>query len=362
MKKRFYLSFAGLFLLFCLVCGCSGNSPDPVADEGREQIVPDPDPEPDPDPDDKTDGGKEGLVPDPDPDDEEEENAPDSSARFLAAKVASEKEIVFEFTKPVRIVSLFFDPDMEIDSLEEGSTVTVLLEEGLEPGMRFTARFEVEDEWENTISMQHSLISINKRYPELLINELRTEFSGPQLRAEFIAFKILSDGNLGGLQVFVASNPGSPMIYEFKPAEVIKGEYVVLYLRTLGEPDRTDSFPTRSFWIPGSNKLLRNTDAVYVMNQDGQVLSAVMIAEHPDSSWNRDHFTAAAEFLFKQGAWKSPTGEVSTPQDAVSSSKTTVTRSISRDETVENTKTAADWFVTANSGATPGLPNSTARF
>ena len=373
MKKRFCLNFAGIFLLLFftslsgLLLSCSDNSPDPELDGGRELVVPNPDL------DDELDDENDEIVPEPgDGDgDEEEPPAPDPKAVLLTARVESEREIVFEFSEPVTVQSLSFDPVMEIYSLEEGSTVKVLLEEDLEPGFRFTADLEVEDEWENTITEQRSLISINKRFPELLINELRTEWSNP--RTEFIEFMILTDGNLGGLRVFVSSNTRSPMIYEFKPVEVEQGELVVLHLRTLEDSckdeygqsldesgGRDSSTTARDIWIPGSAKLLRKTDAVYVMDMDDKVLSAVMISETPDSLWTRDHFAEAAEFLFKQGAWKSPAGEICTPADAVSSADvgSAATKSISRDKSMENSKTTVDWFVTAAGGASPGQPNT----
>jgi hypothetical protein len=99
------------------------------------------------------------------------------------------------------------------------------------------------------------------------------------------------------------------------------------------------------------------------MDSDDNVIDAVMIAENPDLPWPKDYFAQAAEFLFSKGAWKSAEGTVGEPQDAVDSSRigSSLTRSISRDETVEHTRTAADWYITANSGATPGQKNNPKR-
>jgi hypothetical protein len=240
----------------------------------------------------------------------------------------------------------------------------VFLEEDLEPGLRFIVELEVEDEWENIINEQVSLIAKNKRPPDLLINELRTQYSGTQGRVEFIELRILSEGNLGGLRVFAASNSKNPLIYEFEPAEVIEDEYIVLHLRTIDGQDSADFQHGHNFWIPGSAKLLRKTDAVYVLDQNGRVLDAIMIAETPGSSWDSDHLAVAAIFLYEQDAWKSPSGEVCSPADAVSSAPigSALTRSISRDDkTNENSKTAADWYVTVTNGATPGQPNDPRR-
>ena len=293
---------------------------------------------------------------------------------FLSCKAVSEREIDFEFSLPVRVVSLRFTPNLEIDSIEEGSTVKVNITDNPGPGVKFLADILAEDTDGNTISVLAPFRSRNDRMPLLRINELRTEYSKP--RTEFIEFKMLSSGNLGAMRVFVESNSKNPLIYEFAPVEISEGEYVVLHLRTLEDSCRdeyaaldesggTDSSPTaRDFWIPGAVKLLRKTDAVYVLDQDDRALGAVMISENPDSAWKKDYFDLAAEFLFMKRAWLSPAGRKCLPLDAVNSFniKTSVTRSISRDETAENTNTSADWYITATSCATPGGPNNPKRF
>ena len=211
----------------------------------------------------------------------------------------------------------------------------------------------------------------------LQINELRTEYVKP--KAEFIEFKILSSGNLGGVRVFVASNYKNPLLYEFAPVEVKTGEYVVLHLRTFDEAISVDEYgddiaasggtdssvTARDFWIPGNAELLRKTDVVYVLDQDDNVMDAVLIAEKSDSVWpllsKQDCFPATVEFLFNKGAWKSADGKTPVPADAVSSAKTTSTQTICRDEEVKDGNTAADWYITAKSSSTPGLQNNPKR-
>jgi len=328
-------------------------------------------------------GAEDPLVPEPEDEEEttivesyeekevEEEKPEILAAEFLSGKFVSETEIEFYFSFPVTILSLSFDPPLETGPAENGSEVKVILDEIPEPGLRFSASIEAEDEWENLITAQITLFAQNNKVPNLQINELRTEYSKP--RAEFIELKILSDGNLGAIRVFAAGNNAAPLIYQFPPVEVSEGEYVVLHLRTLeeglcvdeigedlAESGGTDSCPSaRDFWIPQSVKLLRKTDAVYVMDQDDNVLDAVMISETPDAAWGKEYLASAASFLFAKGAWKSPSGTMCQPVDAVDSSgiKTSATRSISRDEELENSKTAADWHITEIGGATPGLPN-----
>ncbi|MDR1277414.1 MAG: hypothetical protein LBK02_01540, partial [Treponema sp.] len=205
--------------------------------------------------------------------------------------------------------------------------------------------------------------------------ELRTEYSKP--KAEFVEFKTRQAGNLGALRLFIAGNYKQPLVYEFSPVEVGAGEYILIHLRTIeeGAKDETgsdlsasggvDAVPgARDFWIPGSEKLLHKTDALYFLDQDDRVIDAVMLGENPDPWWDKEYLAAAADFLYQQGAWSSPEGKIPGPAEAVITYniKTAMTRSISRDESTEDTNGAADWYITATGGASPGQPNKPGRF
>jgi len=375
----------GMVLLFFLLCSCSFGTEGleevvvskeetaPIEEEGADPTERETE-DPEEDPEDEEEDPEEG--------EEDEEELP-PAAVFLGLKAVLGDAVVFEFSQPVTVAELDFGPDLEVGGvLEEDHTVTVLFEEDLEPGKWYNAALLVEDEYENSLDVQTPFRFRNSRIPEMLITELRTANTNSSFKGEFIEFKMLSDGNLGELRVFAVWNEGNskvgknPVVYEFEPVEVKSGEYVTLHFRTfqeackdeygedLAESGGTDSSPTaRDFWIPGKDeKLLHNTDIVYVLDQDDLVLDAVMLAEKPEAWKNKSYFPKAAEFLFSKGAWSSTAGTIPGIEDAVSSSGTTTTRTICRDETVGNTRTAADWYVTVTSGATPGKPNNKERF
>jgi hypothetical protein len=287
---------------------------------------------------------------------------------FYHCRAVCEEEIEFVFSRPVTVKSLNFTPQLSVASVEYGSTVKIRLGESPGPGRLITADLLVEDEDKNSINVLVTLRSRNNRMPQLLINELCTEFSSTSGRTEYIEFKMKSDGNLGAMRVFIIgnSNAARQTIYEFSPVEVKNGDYVTLHLRTidpskkneygddLSESGGRNASPTgRDFWIPGNTKLFHRTGIVYVMDQDNNILNAVMISENPHLPWPRDFLADAATFLLEQSAWVG---------QAVNSSGTTGTRTINRDETLkENTNSNADWYVTVTSGLTPGAPNDPRR-
>ena len=333
-----------------------------------------------------------------------ETETPDAP-ELLSLEVASETEINFEFSVPVSVLSLYFAPSLEIMSIDDGNTVRVHLEQNLEPGMRVVANIRVRDSHGNTLdesvpfkkeappgtespgtespgtefpgtetpgTEEPSYGPVvnpggNSGGPDLVINEVRTEWEGNAgNRVEFVEFRVLSPGNLEGLRVYIHRRSGSrtPSPFVFPYARVEAGEFVVLFLRTLERPLGDLYAAAHNFQIPGSSALLNRTGVVYVQDRDDRVLSAVMLYENTSRSWQESqvpHFAELAGFLFEHGAWKSPGGGIASPADAIPSSRTTLTRTISRDETMPNTGTAADWYTTVTHGASPGRPNDERR-
>jgi len=333
--KYMYSLLAVIYSIFCMGCSCATDGA-----EAAEHIL-----------------GKSSEAP-----------------VFISCKAVSETEIDFEFSLPVKVTSLHFSPVIQPDSIENGRTVRVSFKGRLGPGERVTADLLAEDDNGNTINVLVPFRSRNDRLPSLLITEIRTEYTKP--KCEFIELKTLEAGNLGALRVFVAGNYKAPLIYEFPSIDVAGNEYITLHLRTteesnrdelgrnLGESGGADSSPTaRDIWIPGNSKLLHKTDVVYLMDQDDRVVDAVMFSENADSWWSKAYFAEAAEFLYNATAWKSPDNKICDPSEAVQSARTTLTRTICRDEsTGKDSDTAADWYITVNSGATPGKPNNAKRF
>lgn len=292
---------------------------------------------------------------------------------FLGVRALSDRELCFEFSKPVSLSSLHFNPYLDVGSIQEGALLDVTLNDSMGIGEKFTADILVEDLNGNTLGVLVPFRSRNSRIPRLLITELRTEYANP--KAEFIELKTLEAGNLGALRVFIAGNGLRDPVYEFPPTEVAAGEYLVLHLRSpeTGARDETgtdrnlsggtEAFPdVRDFWVPGSVKRLRKTDAVLVMNQDNAILDGVLLSENPTPAWTKEDLTKAAELLAAQGAWISAAGKTLSPSDAVSAKGTTATRTICRNETAADNNSAADWYITASSKASPGKPNNPERY
>jgi hypothetical protein len=296
---------------------------------------------------------------------------------FLECRAISPTEISFRFSLPVTVSSLHFEPELEVDSVDQGELVTVTLREPLSGGERFIADILVTDEGGNTLNVLAPFRSRNDEMPRLVINEIRTEYSKPKV--EFVELKTLTAGNLGGIRLFLAETGTEEPFYEFPPVRAAAGEYIVVHLRSL-DPNsvnetgddlgatpytkENEAWPdSRDFWIPDAKKhLTKKAGMAYLLDQDNEVLDAILWSEGADPWWPDEKLAGAAEFLLSKDAWINSRGDISGPDDAVSSAYTTATRSISRDEDAPDTNGPADWYITAASSATPGKKNSTKKY
>jgi len=282
---------------------------------------------------------------------------------FLGCKTSAEGEVEFLFSREVKVSSLYFDPPLETEVVRQGEAVTIRFRSTLPGGSKIAADLLVEDKAKNTLNVLVNFRTRNDRMPDLLINEIRTAYSKPKV--EFVEIRTLTAGNLGGMRLFAAYESEAP-IFEFPSVEVKAGEYIVVHTRSieeglvdetgtkLGESGGTEaSANARDFWIPGS-VLLHSTNAIYLMDQDDKVLNGVTLFGSK-YKWT-DRVAEAAQFLADQNAWKG-----ASPEDAVDSDGNTATRTICR-TTGANTNSAANWYITATSSATPGGANSAKRY
>jgi len=286
------------------------------------------------------------------------------SPAFFGCKTPADGEVEFLFSREVKIASLYFDPPLETEVLGQGEAVRVRFNSTLPGGSKIAADLLVEDKAKNTLNVLVSFRTRNNRMPDVLINEIRAAYSKP--KAEFVEIRVLTAGNLGGMRLFAAYESEEP-IFEFPPVEVKAGDFLVVHTRSIEEgiKDETGAKVTesggtdasgsaRDFWIPGALKL-HSTNAIYLADQDDKALSGVTLFNE-SYKWT-DRVAAAARLLSAQNAWKGPN-----PEDAVDTGGNTVTRTICRSPSGANTNSAADWYVTATSSATPGGANSAKRY
>ena len=218
----------------------------------------------------------------------------------------------------------------------------------------------VLDQRGNSLYFKDSFIGFNGRVPKVVINEIRTEYSKPKV--EFIELKVLSEGNLGGMELVVASD-GEEKSYIFPAIEVKPDELVVLHFRKIEdgcideiENDKelstaTESSSSVDLWIENTSARIGKSDVILLKNKrQGEVVDSVLYMESSATSWKTPFLSECAELAISSETW------IGNP---VISDGLTATRTLSR---VNLNKDASAWIVTATSKASPGKENSSQKY
>ena len=223
----------------------------------------------------------------------------------------------------------------------------------------------VKDSHGNTLYFKNTFQGYNSRVPEVQLNEIRTEYTKP--KCEFVELLILSDGNLGGMELITASD-GEDKVYILPPAEVKSGEYVVIHLRKLEDESEdeldeditlssgTESGSWRDLWAENTSARIAKSDVVLLKDRiNGKIVDAVLFAESSYSAWKNDFIESCAKQAYEDGAWKNGYSV----QNAVCSDGLTTSRTLSR---ISSGKTKDDWIVVASKGCSMGGENSTVAY
>ena len=284
------------------------------------------------------------------------------SPKFLELKVNSENSLQVLFSTSINLENLKIYPlgenqELQVESKNLGEGLWQIdASSDFDCRKKYLIEGYVLDQRGNSLYFKDSFIGFNGRVPKVVINEIRTEYSKPKV--EFIELKVLSEGNLGGMELVVAFD-GEEKTYVFPAIEVKPDELVVLHFRKIEdgcideiENDKelstaTESSSSVDLWIENTSARIGKSDVILLKNKrQGEIVDSVLYMESSASSWKTDFLSECAELAISSETW------IGNP---VISDGVTATRTLSR---VNFNKDASAWIVTATSKASPGKENS----
>ena len=284
------------------------------------------------------------------------------SPKFLELKVNSENSLQLLFSTSINLENLKIYPlgenqELQVESQNLGEGIWKIdASSNFDCRKIYLIEGYVLDQRGNSLYFKDSFMGFNGRVPKVVINEIRTEYSKPKV--EFIELKVLSEGNLGGMELVVASD-GEENNYVFPAVEVNSDDLVVLHFRKIEdgcideiENDKelstaTESTSSIDLWIENSSARIAKSDVILLKNKrQGEVVDSVLYMESSASSWKTPFLSECAELALSSETW------IGNP---VNSDGVTATRTLSR---VNLNKDASAWIVTATSKASPGKENS----
>lgn len=295
--------------------------------------------------------------------------------------VAEGGVLVLRFDEVVRAdpADFAFDPERPIAAVEtedEDRLVAVRPEGDFEPGAACSVTGSVSDASGNTVRFVLPFTGWNPRVPALVLNELLTEASTTHKDA--LELLVLSDGNLAGLTVGSGKLSDPAFAWRLPAVEVRAGDLVSLHLKLSGTGVERDELGdelalsggldaeagARDLWYPSDDGALPGSNGVAWLRRSptGPVLDAAFWCERTSASDTAyDGFGTAAlrdavTELWLAGAWMAG-GESPAPEDGVWSAAVTATRTLARRIDRADSDGREDWYVTATSGESLGLPN-----
>ena len=297
---------------------------------------------------------------------------------LLSSVAAAASTLTLAFNEWVEIdpTDLVVEPDLHLTAADGGESVE-LAGDRQQPGVEYRLSATARDAAGNTTWFVTAFWGHNPALPDLVINELTTQ--GTATRPDAIELFAVTAGNLGGVTLFdgVADDYRDRVV--MPPIQIAAGEYVVIHATEngMGENERTSADESVhpiaivgawDLWFESGGGLSGNNGVLTLFSHpEGELLDAVLYSNRTSSSDERYRgFGSRAvmervDELSVLGGWVSA-GERITPEEAVGSSHTTSTRSMSRGSDSADTDSAADWHTVPTRGATFGAVNSDDRY
>ena len=210
------------------------------------------------------------------------------------------------------------------------------------------------------------MLGFNGRTPDIEITEVHPKYSNgtkasvKYFKCEYVELRVLSDGNLSGLELYSA-NDGESKKFVFPALEVFRGEIIIVHLRkkedtavnelgadiTLSKT-KYSSDKARDLWAENENARLGDEmDVILLRNSaDGMVVDCVCYADESASEWKSEEMKNAAKIAAESGNWND-----SDIAGAVRFTKMTATKSLER---IAEESAAESWRLSGTSGETPG--------
>ena len=282
--------------------------------------------------------------------------AKDSRSPVLVAVTSVSSSIIrLEFDEPVRIYGSSFEP---LSARADGKFVFVSLDRSLLPGTRSDVSGRVKDYSGNTSGFTIQVWGFNPDMPEVLINEFTTK--GTAKSPDRTELRIMSSGNINGMTLYCGVPSDFDVSVVFGDIDVRSGDMVVIWwTKELPEQvsaETTDSEGSRVFNIcADSEDNLPSNNGVIVLC-DNPALGASVIDAVVYSNFSQSHEGFGTKAALERARWVMDSGAWN--GEALDSTSSTATRSMSRLADGRDSDGSKDWIITVTGGATFGSANT----
>ena len=299
------------------------------------------------------------------------------SPKFLSFEMVNENQANLYFSKDVqleniRVANVENQNSVDFEKKNLGSGTWILnFTENLDCATSYSIEGNVKDESGNSLYFKDQFQGYNSRVPNVVLNEIRegTYSQGKYPKYEFIELKVLSDGNLGGMQLISAYDTEG-RAYILPSAEVKAGEFVVIHYRKASDDVTQDELGSdttistgneagswRDLWVNSEKACLGASDVILLKNRvNGNIVDAVLYSNGAMSEWKTEYLKKCAQEAFDCGVWESGAAI----QDACNTQNVTPSRTLCRITTDSNGKDS--WIVVNTGKNSMGKENSSEEY
>ena len=297
---------------------------------------------------------------------------------IISMTLRSAEELAVRFNEPVRLAG---SPPLHSPSIR-GVTAAVFehevsfrFDDPPDPAQEHYVEAQVSDQVGNSLRFVARFYGLNPLVPAMVINEFTTKGSGNN--PDIVEILVLSDGNLAGAVLYEGTPGNWANRYIFPSVDVTAGEFIVVHFRPQGIPEEIDEVDSKAtsggllatptawdFWVVDATGLSSNNGALSLCeNPLGGFIDAVLYSNRTSASDERYRGFGSAAVLERAdevvaaGHWTSA-GDAVAPEDAIDSTHSTATRSMSRGSDSRDTNSKADWHITPTRGLSPGAVNT----
>lgn len=294
----------------------------------------------------------------------------------------SPEKITLVFDKEVfpEKESFLIVPDIKIAQISsEENNITLDFERSANAGEEYFLKGTVSDSSSNSVSMGISFFGFNPDVPDIVINEFTSKGSASHPDAAELFVK--RGGDMAGVTLYGGTKSSFADKFIFPRLKVSEGDYIILHFKPEGKEEEKNETEAKNssggkdasdtawdLWIEGGKGLSGNNGTISLYdNPYGNMIDAVIytdrasggdaIAERPYRGFPSSKVMLQADEIAASGNWLTADREIK-PEECVTSSHSSATRSICRNSTSEDTDSASDWHTVPVSKFSFGRANS----
>ncbi len=272
----------------------------------------------------------------------------DKAPVLLGACSESSSTVRLDFSEPVKLYGSYVG---QYSARSDGKSIYIVLPSELEPGIQTWISGRVRDYAGNTCAFSIQVWGLNPSLPKILINEFTTK--GTEKSPDRTELRILGDGNLNGMVLYSGIPDDWDARVVFPDMNVRKNDLVVIWW-TEEIPQTEEENGVINICASCPDSLSSNNGTLVLCDTPSigaTVIDAVIYSNFSSSyqGFGTKGALQRAQWVIDCGAWSG---------DAIDSTSSTATRSISRFSDGRDTDSAGDWFITVTGGSTFGTENT----